>query len=424
MERLKSKITRGCVVLVLSTRVAGADDNPHGKSGASGAANAPADSSIPSPASSSSARSDTIVRTKSEMSVYSDTDAVTVFTPAVEGSIESPTTGWTANGSYLVDIVSAASVDIVSTASGHWTETRHAATLGGGYKPGSVGAAVSGAVSREPDYLSLSGGGVLSFELADKTANPTIGYSYSHDTAGRSTTPFSVFSQTLQRHSINGSLELILDPLTLVSFSVDAFFEMGDQSKPYRFLPMFAPSVAPTINRGASVDVVNALRLPGRVAEHTPDTRNRFAVSGHLAQRLAGSTFILNERLYADDWGLKATSTDLRFVIDVDRRVFIWTHLRAHFQSGVSFWKRAYSAAFTPGEPFSVPQLRTGDRELSPLSAATFGAGLRWNFGKATNPTAWSLVTQADMLLTAYSDTLFIQNREGYLGVIQLETEL
>ena len=60
--------------------------------------------------------------------------------------------------------------------------------------------------------------------------------------------------------------------------------------------------------------MVNALRLPGRVAEHLPDTRNRFAVSGRIAQRLAGSTFILTERLYGDDWGLKASTTDLRLV--------------------------------------------------------------------------------------------------------------
>jgi hypothetical protein len=420
---IKLKVVGAALVVmgaIAAARSASADDNPHGKSGARGTANTSEDSSLPAATAQSG---DTVVKARTEVSAYSDTDAVSVFTPAIDASVTSPTTGWSAQGSYLVDVVSAASVDIVSTASGHWVETRHAATLGGGYKPSTVGANVTGAVSREPDYLSLTAGGSLAFELADKTANPTIGYAYSHDTAGRSNTPFSVFSETLVRHSLNGSLELILDPLTLVSLSVDAIFEVGDQTKPYRLLPMFAPSIAPTVDRGASVQIVNALRLPGRVAENTPLTRNRFALSGRVAQRLTGSTFILSERFYTDDWGLKASSTDLRFVIDVSRRVFIWTHLRGHFQSGVSFWKRAYAANFTPGDPQrGLPKWRTGDREMSPLSAGTFGAGLRWNFG-STNPTAWSFVAQADMLLTAYSDALFIQNREGYLGVTQVEAE-
>lgn len=422
MAGIKLKtVAAAIVVLCVFARSASADDNPHGKSGAQGAANTPQDSTLPAATTQSG---DTVVKARSEVSGYTDTDAVQVFTPAIDASVTSPTTGWSAQGSYLVDIVSAASVDIISTASGHWTETRHAATLGGGYKPGAVGVNATGAVSREPDYLSLTAGGSLAFELADKTANPTIGYAYSHDTAGRSSTPFSVFSETLVRHSLNGSLELILDPLTLVSLSVDAIFEVGDQTKPYRFLPMFTPAIAPTIDRGASVELVNRLRLPGRVGENTPGTRNRFAFSGRIAQRLSGSTFILSERFYTDDWGLKASSTDLRFVIDVSKRVFIWTHLRGHFQSGVSFWKRAYTASFlTPDDPkLSVPKWRTGDREMSPLSAGTFGAGLRWNFG-STNPTAWSFVAQADMLLTAYSDALFIQNREGYLGVTQVEAE-
>jgi hypothetical protein len=161
------------------------------------------------------------------------------------------------------------------------------------------------------------------------------------------------------------------------------------------------------------------------MAEHTPDTRNRFAFSGRVAQRLSGSTLVLSERVYLDDWGLKASTTDLRFVVDVSRRVFLWTHLRGHIQSAVSFYHRAYVASLTPGtgtEMF-LPRLRTGDRELSPLSAATFGLGLRWNFGGASRPTAWSFVTQADMMTTRYSDALFIQNRQGYLGVVQLEAE-
>src|SRR5688572_1506917 len=66
------------------------------------------------------------LETKEEFSGYADTDAVSVVTPAIEATLKNPLAGWSATGSYLVDVVSAASVDIVSTASTHWTEVRHA----------------------------------------------------------------------------------------------------------------------------------------------------------------------------------------------------------------------------------------------------------------------------------------------------------
>jgi hypothetical protein len=407
-------------VVLAGTLPARADDNPHGHAGA---AKLPTEEKE-APASPAP-HSDTVVKAKSELAVYSDTDAVTVFTPGLEASVENPIEGWTAGGSYLADIVSAASVDIVSTASTHWVETRHAATLSGGYKPGTVGFAAAGSVSREPDYVSLTGGGILSLELADKTANPSLGYSYSHDTAGRKTTPFSVFSQQLVRHSINGAIELILDPLTLLTFGADVILERGDQTKPYRFLPLFTMADAPNVPRGASVDQVNRARLPGRVPEWTPRSRNRLALNGRIAQRLSGSTLILTERVYLDDWGLKASTTDLRFVFDASRRVFLWTHIRGHFQTGVSFWQRAYGVPVNAqNDPTAYPQYRTGDREMSPISAGTFGGGVRWNIGPASHQTEWSLVWQADLMTTVFNDALFIQNRQGYLGVFQVEAEL
>lgn len=406
--------------------VANAADNPHTRHGAGQGPSAETEAAGGAGESSGVAAGSTVVKAKSEVSAYADTDAVSVFTPALEGEIKDPLSGWSATGSYLIDIVSAASVDIVSTASGHWTEVRHAGALSGTYKPGSVGFTGSGSVSREPDYLSLSGGGTLSMELVQKTANPSLSYTYTSDTAGRAGTPFSVYSQPLTRHTVNGSIELILDPLTLVSFTVDAIFESGDQSKPYRYVPLFRPADVTLVPRGASVDLVNALRLPARVNERVPDTRNRVAATGRVAQRLSGSTLVLSERLYMDSWGLKASTTDLRFVADVSRRLFLWTHLRGHLQGQVSFWHRAYAALLNdPTAPgvYAVPALRTGDREEGPLSAATFGAGARWNVGSASRPTAWSLVLQADLFTTFFSDALFVQSREGYLGVFQVEAE-
>lgn len=374
------------------------------------------------PPSKSSALGGLIVHTKGEVAGYTDSDSVNVVTPGIEGSVEDPLSGWTVGGSYLVDIVSAASVDIVSTASPHWTEVRHAATLNGKYQPGRVGYGVSGAVSSEPDYVSLSGGGSLTLDLANKNVVPLIGYSYAQDTAGRSGTPFSVYSHVLHRHTVNLALELVLDPSTLITFVGDGIFEVGNQAKPYRYIPMFAPNVAPEIPAGAPGDQVNQLRLPGRVAERLPLSRNRFALSARLAQRLSASTFIINERAYADDWGVKASTTDIRFVIDVGKRFSVWPHLRFHVQSGASFWKRAYIAELGPGGLTNVPAYRAGDRELSPLFEGDFGAGVRWNIGNALSPRAWSLVLEVEGGTTSYRDALFISHRLSAFTSLQLES--
>jgi Protein of unknown function (DUF3570) len=360
-------------------------------------------------------------RVTSELSSYSDTDHVSVVTPSVAASVRDPLSGWSVGGSYLVDIVSAASVDIVSTASGRWQELRHAATLSGEYRPYDVGVHVGGAVSREPDYLSLSGGGGISFELANKTVNPELDYTYSKDTAGRTGTPFDVYSLPLTRHSLGAALELILDRETVFSLIADAIFESGQQEKPYRYLPVFAPDVAQTVPAGASVAVVNKLRLSGRTAESVPTTRQRYALTGRLAQRLADTTFILSERIYGDSWGLLASTSDLRMVFDASRRVYFWPHARVHFQNGVSFWQLAYVGEIAPNGAITVPKLRTGDRELSPLSALSLGAGVHWNVGPSNDPSVLSLNFVIEGIGTRYTNALYVDNRFGVFGATQFQ---
>src|SRR3954447_5628661 len=52
------------------------------------------------------------VRASTEVSAYTDSDAVHVLSPTVAGSVGDDLAGWSIGGSYLVDAVSAASVDI------------------------------------------------------------------------------------------------------------------------------------------------------------------------------------------------------------------------------------------------------------------------------------------------------------------------
>lgn len=369
--------------------------------------------------SSVAAPSSIETKTSVETAFYTDTDHVTVVTPSVAASVKDALSGWSAGGSYLVDVVSAASVDIVSTATPRWTEVRHAATLHGEYKPGTVGGSVAGAVSVEPDYRSLTGGGAIVAELEDKSVMPRFSYNYSHDVAGRSGTPFSTYSLPLDRHSLNGELTLVLDRETVVTADVDAIFEIGHQEKPYRYLPLFAPDVASTLPTGASAKLVNQLRLPGKVAEQVPTTRQRYALSGRLAQRIADTTFILSERGYADSWGLRASTTDLRVVFDISRRLYVWPHARAHFQTGVSFWQRAYVGTVEADGTLTVPSLRTGDREQSPISAGSVGGGARWNFASGGDPSALALVFMTEGMITHYQDALFISQRLGVFSAVQ-----
>jgi len=361
-------------------------------------------------------------KVRGEVALYGDTSAVNVFTSAVSGALQNPVSGWSADGSYLVDVVSAASVDIVSSASNHWTEVRHAGTLGATYKSGTVGVSASGAVSREPDYFSLSGGARLRFDLADGMATPTVGYAFMHDTAGRTGTPFSVYSLELARHTISAGIEVIVDRSTFLSFNADALLENGDQSKPYRFLPVFSPGIASSIQPGASFAMVNNFRLPGRMSEHTPESRHRFALSTRLAHRLTGATLALTERLYADDWGLKASTTDMRLVLEASRRIDVWGHLRGHVQSSVDFWRLAYSAVVSDGA-IQIPLYRTGDRELSALSTGTFGLGGRWRISSPDGPSQWSVGLQSDVMITFFKDALFIRERKAYLNALDLQAE-
>ncbi|NOU34623.1 MAG: hypothetical protein HOO96_42580, partial [Polyangiaceae bacterium] len=130
-----------------------------------------------------------------EWAVYGDSDSVYVFSPSIRADVSSPTAGWKLGGQYIVDVVSAASVDIVSTASRRYGEVRHAGSLDGGYKPDNLGVAANVSTSIEPDYQSFAGGGSVSCDLFKRNLSLLAAYYHSQDTAGRTDTSFATFSR-------------------------------------------------------------------------------------------------------------------------------------------------------------------------------------------------------------------------------------
>jgi hypothetical protein len=382
----------------------------------------PSDPKIPAETPPDKPKDTSTKHVSMEVATYADSDNVTVFTPSVSGSIENVTDGASIRGSYLVDVVSAASVDIVSTASRRWMEARQAGSLEGEYKPKDFGILVAGSLSSEPDYFSYGLGLQMMKDFDEKNTTLIGGFGYGHDTIGRAGTPFSVFSRTLVTANFHAGITQVINRSTVGSIVGDLIIENGDQSKPYRYIPMFSKGVAAEVPNGASIDWVTLHRLPERPLEQLPLERQRYALTSRLAHRFDTSTIRLEERVYWDTWALVASSTDARWIFDLSRRVSIWPHARFHVQDGVSFWQKAYVSGPAPG--WNLPEYRTGDRELGPLWTTTGGGGLRFYLGKNADPRTVSLSFTADGMYTSFLDDIYLTQRTGVLGAIMVEGEL
>src|SRR4029079_6327645 len=136
----------------------------------------------------------------------------------------------------------------------------------------------------------------------------------------------------LAYHAMNGGFSRVINPALVLGLYGDGIIERGDQSKPYRYVPVFDSADAPKISRGASIDDVSRLRIQARPLDRTPLERERYALTARLAWRGEGKTLRVEQRGYLATWGLKASTTDARLFVDVAERVMIWPHLRFHAQ--------------------------------------------------------------------------------------------
>jgi len=145
------------------------------------------------------------------------------------------------------------------------------------------------------------------------------------------------------------------------------------------------------------------------------------ALTGRYAHRFDASTLRLEERLYDDSWGLFASSSDARWIFDLGRRFSMWPHARLHAQTSVSFWQLAYVSGSATG--WSLPEYRTGDRELGPLVTTEGGFGIKWYVGSKAQPQQWALQLTGDVMYTMFLDDLYVTSRTATLGALGFEGE-
>ena len=361
------------------------------------------------------ARADGDWRLAFDSLVYDDSDNVTTFTPRLSVRRRLDEDGSTVGAYALVDVLSAASVDVVSQATPGFSEVRTEAGFDLAIAMGDHLPSASYRFSIEPDYMSHGGRLALRSELLGPDSVLSIAYGLTGDVVGRSGTPWSAFSAELFTHAGEVSLTQTLGPTTVVRAIYGLTVQHGYLEKPYRSVPIFDSTVlADAQARGTrpTLDTFDALRLPQRPPESVPDLRVGHAIGARGLQAIEpiGGSLRLDYQLYLDDWGMSAHAVELALTGQAIEGLRIVGYGRGYVQTAVSFWRREY----TVNDLGAVPEQRTLDRDLSSYHALTGGARLEWELGDFAG------YVDGAVSWTHYDDYIFLEDRIALLGQVGL----
>lgn len=336
-------------------------------------------------ASASAARADTGFASK--IQVYTDNDHTQVISPVVEGHADVGADTSVSLG-YLVDVVSSASVDIVTQASPReMHDTRHQVSLGATHVLDTFTFGGSYSFSKENDYLSHTLGASLQKELFDKNTTLALGYGISLNTVGRSGD--LNFSRDLMVQHVSLTWTQLVSAKLATQIAYELGEESGFQSSPYRFVPV-----------RASLDAAPMQWL----METDPDTRDRNAIV-FAANRSLGTGSVQGDyRLYLDSWGITSHTFGARYFVHLTRAIELRLRERLYTQGAASFYRSLYTAP---------ARYITYDRELSPLWSETLGAKLAIALSDHLEGEV-----KADLFYYSYADFPPLSSRTGAnLGV-------
>lgn len=334
--------------------------------------------------------------------VYADTDAVQIYSPQASVRYRLDPDGGAVSARATVDVISAASVDVVSQATPHFDEVRYQADLAASKAFGDHTPGLAYRFSIEPDYLSHGIGGSLQSRLGTPDSVLALGYDLTLDTVTRSGSPNAAFEESLTTHTANIGLTQVLSSRSLVRLVYTFTAQNGYMEKVYRHVPLFtAAAIARAQADGVplGLDNFDQYRLSERPPEEVPDRRLRHAIALRAMHYVPSAKVALrlDYQFYVDDWGLLAHVLEPSVRWQVSDRVELGAFARGYRQNAASFWRRTYVV----DDAGSLPEYRTADRDLSPYTAMTVGGRVGWS----NRP--WSFYVESSVVQTFYDDFLY-----------------
>jgi hypothetical protein len=318
-----------------------------------------------------------------KVQVYVDSDHTQVVSPLVRAATDvTPTTNISTG--YVADVVTSASVDIVTQASKTTIhDTRHQASFGVDQILGSFTARAGYTYSTENDYRSHNVDLGLERRLASNDTTLAIGWALSLDTVGRAGDANYHDALTVNEASL--AWTQVLSPEVVLQLTYDLAYNDGMMASQYRFVPVRTASGAPPLMW---------------IAETDPRVRARHALVAAVNWHVGEDTAIqADDRVYVDTWGITSDTAELRVVTGLAPGFELRVGARGYVQSGASFYRVRYA---------DLERYMTIDRELSALWSATGGAKLAVKLGADVE-----IELKADLFYYRYPNFPLLPSRTG-----------
>jgi len=242
-------------------------------------------------------------------------------------------------GTYYADIVSNASIDVVTTAS-PYRETRNEFGLGGDYAVRDSVITLAGSYSTEPDYRASAVNVDVATEAFSGMTTVGLGYTYGSDDVGKKG---EGFFDNAKHWRYRAGVSQVLSPRWVANANFEVVSDSGFLASPYRVALVF----------GAAVPE----RLPGTRTSRTM----QFRVIGEVATGLS----IRGEyRYFWDTWDITAQNYGVGATARLGEKWLVDGYARYYTQTG---------ALFFTNNATSETQYVTRNRQLSPFDSWTVG---------------------------------------------------
>jgi hypothetical protein len=268
-------------------------------------------------------------------------------------------------GNYYVDMVSSASIDVITTAS-PYKEERKQWSLGMDYLRGNTTMRVGYTSSDESDFDARTYSFSVSQDMFGDLTTLTLSYALADDIVGRSDDP--AFERENDRQHYGVGITQVLTRNLIATFNFETITDEGFLNNPYRSVRYLDSGSA----TGYSYE-----------PELYPHTRTSNAVGIRAKYYLPYRAALEGEyRRFDDSWDIESNTASIGYTHPLGRWVFS-ARYRYHDQTGAHFYRDLFPHS-------EATNFRGRDKELSALTSHIIKFGASYEFISDSN--AWGFI--------------------------------